>query len=315
MPHLNGLRRWSWLQEEGDLGDQKLGNLAVRVSVVGRASPRWRAAKNPAQADRLNQRLSELRARNVYSTVEGLLKRELGSLPISVSWKGVGSHEGFPTVGDDNPAIDRSVIVIVDLITTRSNYKFQRRAPRRVYVPSKVWTLRVYDMFRAAGLGYVQIFLRIGVTNPYSQKELILSGWLRGGGSAMSVKDSFKIDRPGPMTDMQNHQVGSKVSFLTQEAMDFDDLNDYGHGRMVRLDKIDVSLGLRSYDTGLVFTDLDTKPKPLWFEHKFLTVGGVKADAFVVAGTLQREGSNPGDYLELPSPDDIIPTQSNSRFS
>jgi hypothetical protein len=289
------------------------GNLAVRISIVGRASPRWRAAKSAAQAERLNQRLSELRAKNIYTAVQPILKRELPNLPITVSWKGVGSHDGFPTVGNDNPAIDRSVMVMVDLTTTRPGYKFQHHAPRRIYVPSKVWTLRVHSMFRAAGLGYVQIFLRIGLTNPYSNKEMLLSGWLAGGGSAMSVKESFKLGRPD-VRNISKNQVGSKVTFLTKEAMDFDELNNYGRGQMVRLDKIDVSLGLRSYDTCLKFTQLDTHPDLLCFEHKFLSLGGIKADAFVVSGKLSREGLNPGDYLELPSPDDIIPTQSSKDF-
>ena len=240
--------RWSWLYpEEGDRqafdSSENLGNLAVRISVMGRASPRWRAARNAAQANRLNQRLSELRAKSIYTAVERILKRELANLPNTVSWKGVGSHDGFPTVGDDNPAIDRSVVVMVDLTTTRPSYKFHH-APRRIYVPSKVWTLRVHNMFRAAGLGYVQIFLRIGLINPYSNKEMILSGWLRGGGSAMSVKNSFKLDKPDPR-NLRNDEVGRKVSFTTKEAIDFDDLNNYGQGQLVRLDKIDVSLGLQ----------------------------------------------------------------------
>jgi hypothetical protein len=310
-------QRWSWLQEEGDSPGPaslpKLGELSVRISVVGRASPRWKTAQNPAEADRLNQRLSESRAQHVYRVVADIIKRELPNVPVGVSWKGVGSKDGFPTVGDDNPEVDRSVMVMVDLTTTRPDYKFQHRAPRRIYVPSKVWTLRVHSMFRAAALGYVRIFLRIGIVNPYSQKEMLLSGWLNGGGSAMTVKDSVKVDDPsaaGGARSIAMHQVGNDVNFLTKEAMDFDELNDLGKGRMVRLDKIDISAGIRAYDTGLVFTDLDTKPSALWFEHKALTLGGLKADAFVVFGKLQREGPNPGDYLELPTPDDIIPTQS-----
>src|SRR5580704_2065434 len=113
-------RRWSWLHpEEADpqpiQAEADLGNLAVRVNVVGHASPRWRTARNTAEADRLNQRLSEMRAKNIHAAVEEILKRELPSLPITVSWKGVGSHDGFPTVGDDNPAVDRSVMVTLDL--------------------------------------------------------------------------------------------------------------------------------------------------------------------------------------------------------
>jgi hypothetical protein len=280
---------------------------------VGRASPRWRAAKTAAQADSLNQRLSERRAKNIHAAVERILKRELPTLPVTLSWKGLGSHDGFPTVGDDNPAIDRSVVVTVDLTTTRPGYKFQHRAPRRIYVPSKVWTLRVHSMFRAAALGAVAIFLRIGLINPYSNKEMLMSGWLAGGGAAMSVKDSFKLGLPDAR-NIPNEQIGKKMSFLTNEAMDFDDLNDYGQGQMVRLEKIDVSMGLRSYDSCLKFISLDTRPDLLCFEHKFLTLGGIKADAFVVAGKLHREGLNPGDSLELPSPDDIIPTQSTKDY-
>jgi len=291
----------------------KLGNLAIKVTIVGHASRRWKGAKSAAEADRLNQALSEHRAQNIYGAVDKMLKSEIAGLAIPTMWKGVGSHEGFPTAGDDNAPVDRSVVVMVDLTTTTPSYKFQPQPPRKIYLRSKVWTLRVIEMVRGAAFGFVEIFLRVGVTNPYTGREIIMTGWLSGGGSAMDVKDSFKIPSMSTLikntADMWKGQIGNKVSFTTDEAMDFDDWNNGGQGHLVRLGKIDVSLGLRSYDTYLKF--LDPRTTELFFQHKFLTLGKIKADAFLVSGKLHTEGDTPSDYLELPSPADIIPTQSS----
>jgi hypothetical protein len=128
----------------------------------------------------------------------------------------------------------------------------------------------------------------------------------------MSVKESFKLSLSKAFQDARNlyrGHVGRDVAFQTREAMDFDDLAGGNSGQMVRLDKIDVSLGLRSYDTCLIFTEIDTPPDTLCFEHKFLGLGTITADAFIVFGRLRREGPNPGDFLELPNYPDIIPTQ------
>jgi hypothetical protein len=284
-----------------------LGDLAVRINVVGHASPRWKGAKNDAEADRLNQRLSELRAQNVHRAVEEILKSELPSLPIEVPSKGVGSQERFPTASEDNAAVDRSVLVTVELTTTLPGYKFQPRSPRRIYVPSKVWSLKVVSMVRGAGLGYVQIFLRVVLRNPYSGKEITLSGWLSGGGAAMSVKDSFKISKSNPSLK----PIGREAVFSTREALDFDDFSSV----MARVGKVEVSFGLKTMMTYLVFTDLDTHPDMLIFDDKLLGLGLIKADAFLVAGKLSREGPNPGDWLELASPADIIPTQTTHHLN
>src|SRR5215831_13359049 len=83
---------------------------AVRVTVVGHASARWRGAKDKADADRLNLALSNQRANNVRVVVEQILKREIpnvtiasGSSPapgqppsgVQVGWYGVGSRAPF----------------------------------------------------------------------------------------------------------------------------------------------------------------------------------------------------------------------------
>jgi hypothetical protein len=214
------------------MGDPKSGGLAVRISTIGHASPRWKGAKNPTEADHLNQRLSELRADNVSKAVAELLKSELPRLPIEVPSKGVGSRERFPTASEDNAAVDRSVLITVELTTTNPSYKFQPRGPQRIYVPSKIWTLEVRALSKGAALGYVQIFLRIALRNPYSGKEITLAGWLAGGGSAMNLKDSFKVSKT---RQNPSKPVGRKVSYFTREAMDFDDWRSVG-ARMGNLD-------------------------------------------------------------------------------
>ena len=125
-------------------------NLTVRIEVIGRASRRWRGARSPAEADRLNQALSEQRAQNLRKPVEEILRKELPGVKIEAPAKGLGSHHGFPLTGEDNAAIDRSVVVSVDLITTIKGTRTEFR-PRKIYAPSKFWTLRVVSMVSASG--------------------------------------------------------------------------------------------------------------------------------------------------------------------
>jgi outer membrane protein OmpA-like peptidoglycan-associated protein len=54
-------------------------DLVVRIDVVGHASRRWRGAKTPAEAEQLNQQLSEARAQNIRKVVEAIVKKELPS--------------------------------------------------------------------------------------------------------------------------------------------------------------------------------------------------------------------------------------------
>ena len=157
-------------------------------------------------------------------------------------------------------------------------------------------------MVRGAGLGAAHIFLRVAVRNPYSGKEITLSGQLVGGQAATSVKDSFKFDKTNPRLKT----IGREVSFLTRDALFFQDFDNV----MVRLGKAEVAFGLKTKMTYLVFTDLDTVPPKdmLIFDHKSFGLGFIKADAFLAFGRLKMDGPNPGDWIELPSPPDIIPT-------
>jgi hypothetical protein len=233
----------------------------------------------------------------VQRAVEEILKRELPGLPIVVPAKGVGSKEGFPTASEINAGIDRSVVVTVDLAVARRLLETRPSAPARIYMPSKLWTLKVISMFRGAGLGYVQVFLKVSLENPHTGKNIILSGWLAGGGAAADVKDSFKIDKDQP--DLGG-QIGDEVTFHTNEALTFDEWSSV----MARLEKVEASFIVKASLTQLKFTNVETDPDTLAFDRS-VGVGLISADAFLVAGRLTREGPNPGDHLELPSKDNI----------
>ena len=300
------------------MGAPKLGDLAVRVRVIGHASPRWKSAKDPAEADCLNLQLSAQRAGNVRQAVADILKHELPGLPIQVPANGVGSHERFPTASEDNAAVDRSVLVMIELTTTRADAQIRANPPQRVYVPSKVWSLKVLTMLHSlAALGYVEIFLRVAIRNPYSGKEMILSGILRGGGASTSIKDSLKIGKSLPPLK----PIGREVAFSTDEALDFDDFARGAHdarvdsnaGLPVRLGRIDISFGLKTTGAYLVLRSFNTDPDMLFFDTVSLGFGFISADSYVVSGRLYREGPNPGDWLELPTPSDIVPVTSQSN--
>lgn len=292
----------------GELGDKTMASLSVRLNVVGHASPRWKSARSASEAASRNQALSAARAENVRKAVEMILKQEIPNLPINVPAVGVGSSQKFPTASEDNAAIDRSVIVTVDLVTHDRRLSAGPPRKRRVYVPSKIWTMKVVSLGRMAGLGYVRIFLRISLENAWNKKSANFAGWVQGGGPAMSFKDSFKISKDKPSMGI----VGKEVVFSTKEAMDFEDWSHGGPGRaeetglMTRLVKLEVKFGLSTKMHYLVFPWLPTHPDMLIFDAKPFGVGLLKADGYTAFGKLYLEGSIPDSFIELPDLPDIV---------
>ena len=70
---MNSGLRWNANSGEMD-GEAGFGNtprsFALRVRIIGYASPRWRGAKSATEADRLNFKLSSKRAEAVRAIVE-----------------------------------------------------------------------------------------------------------------------------------------------------------------------------------------------------------------------------------------------------
>jgi hypothetical protein len=276
--------------------------LAVRVNVTGHASPRWKSATSAQQAARLNQQLSVRRAENARQAIERMLTRELPLIPIAVPSKGVGSSQRFPTASEDNAAVDRSVFVTIELTTTDTTLRAQARPPRRVYVPSKVWTLRVLSLAKLAA-GFAVVSVRIAIRNPYSGKQLIMSGNLLGGGGAGSLDDVVGLDRSLP-------EVG-EVDFETSEALDFD---DFANDALVRLGSLEAALFIKAGGSYLRFVSIETKPQTLVFDSTVLGFGLPGGHAFLVTGRLGVE-HNPGDFMELPSVPDLVVVESSRPVS
>jgi hypothetical protein len=279
--------------------------LKVRITVVGRASKRWRGAHSQAEADKLNQKLSEARAKTIRASVEAILRKELPNLKIEAADKGVGSRDPFPTAGEDNAAVDRSALVMVDLVTTSSNTKIQLRPPRKVYARTRLWQMTVLalaDISNGAQATFARIKLKNGVTG----RSLNFSGYFFGGNldpitALKALKDAksnpFDLGRASPGSLMG--PVGSTVTFMTDQAMDFDDwINRDGGGQYARIIHAEVGAIRKKSASMLQFISVDSSPGTLTFDVS----GGwtlLDVDVSVVSGKLVAEGDNPGDMMEV----------------
>jgi hypothetical protein len=151
-------------------------SLSLRITCEGHSSPRWRGAHSKLEAAALNYGLSEHRARGVYDQVERMIKQQLPGMPIAVRKRAFGSSKPFPAAGEDNAGVDRSVVVMIDLITTRTSQQIVQNRPKKIWVKSTVWEFRVIDYINAGVIGFSVSYMRVGIRNPFTKNELILAG-------------------------------------------------------------------------------------------------------------------------------------------
>jgi hypothetical protein len=265
-------------------------SLIIRVTVEGRASRRWRGAHSQAEADKLNQALSEARAQNLRKPVEDILRQKLPGIKIEVPGIGLGSHHGFPLTGEDNELIDRSVVVKIDLETSHAGLRTEFR-PAKLYVPSKFWVLKVVSMV-SGSVALQATFMRVKVQNPFTKYEITLAGGLYGGHFTPSGGVGFGHDKPD-----FNHQVGDEVTFETDDAEDFDFWVGPEKGQWVRVVHTEVGAVRKRAASFLQFTRLDTHPGSLVFEYK-KGWSLPKVDISVVSGFLSVEGPVPSDFID-----------------
>ncbi|MGD9616418.1 MAG: hypothetical protein AB7H90_04595 [Alphaproteobacteria bacterium] len=265
-------------------------DLTVRVTIVGRASRRWRGAKSPAEAERLNQALSEARAQNLRKPVEDILRKELPGVKIEAPAQGLGSQHGFPLTGEDNAAIDRSVVVAIELTTTLRGTRTEFR-PTKIYAPSKYWTLKVVSLVGGSG-GLKVVHMRVKVRSSTTGRELTMAGTLAGG-ALPSPKKPFDLDNRKNL----DQPIGQEVTFTTPEAEGFDYFVGSENGQWVRLVNAGVGFIRKRETTFLQFTSLDTEPGSLVFDYsKGWSLP--KVDLGVVTGILKVEGAVPSDYID-----------------
>jgi hypothetical protein len=155
-------------------------NFSVLISVVGHASRQWLGARNAQEADRFNMALSVQRAQGVRAVVERIVKARIPDLPIEIIHNGVGSREPAPTVSEPNAAVDRSVLVTVDLATTTTENTYVSGPDRRVYTPSNSWLLRVLNLVPVTLLGAQGTLATIEIRNRQTGKSIKMRGSLAG---------------------------------------------------------------------------------------------------------------------------------------
>src|SRR5262249_1153917 len=218
-----------------------------------------------------------------------------------------------------NAAVDRSVLVLVDLVSTVTTYKFVPRPPRQIYTPSTFWELTIADLVGASA-GLKGSFLRIKLRNPFTKRELSLAGTIFGGDLAIgpsrfSKKPSNPVKFDTKPGQMPSAQVGKEVTFETSQ-MDFQDWINGGKGQLVRLVHAHLKTGItKSATSFLQFVDVDTHPGSLVFELKTLgfSLGLPEVDNQAQSGTLKPENS-PSDFVLRPTSPGVIPSQSTHRY-
>jgi len=303
-----------WLPSTGGLNHEwEVGSTskAVRITIVGHASTRWRGAKTAAQASRLNELLSIKRADNIRSVVEQILKREIPGVTISggsssapgvaltgvqVGSYGVGSREpvvkSAVTDPKENNPSNRSVVLLLEQVTTNYFSAPVSRAPLRVAARTKFWYGKVMNL-NGAGLAVYGYFLRLAIRNPLSDKVVNYSGYLLGGG-ASSKPFSLGRTKPG--------SVGDEFSFSTDQEMGFDDFD----GQIVRMERVVGSLGIKASVGYLTFTSLGKGASLLAFQKSF-GLGAPHLEGAVASGALHMEDKNPGDWFEVDGGTDSVP--------
>jgi hypothetical protein len=276
------------------MGDE----LIVRIDVVGHASRRWRGARTPAEAEQLNQQLSEARAQSIRRAVEAIVKTELPGIPIEVPARGVGSRQPFATASEDNAAVDRSVVVTIDVAHVQTGSKVERR-PTRIYTPSKFWMLKVLTVMGGSGIGAKGTFMRIAIKNPFTGRQLKMAGYLFGGAFSPSPKDLFQFDADKNQNPKDlDKPIGDEVNFQTDEAEDFGYWVGSEDGQFVRVVHNKLGLIRKRELTFLQFTRLDDyHPGSLVFEYeKGWSLPALNIS--VVSGFLKVEGDVPSDYVD-----------------
>ena len=301
-------------------------SFALRVRIVGYASPRWRGAKNAAEADRLNFELSSNRAQTVHAAVEKELWAKLGDdikidyavsqmeprnpQGIEIGSHGAGSHDALTAAhGDrqDNSEMGRKVEVMIEKITTTYTTGGVSLPPQRLPGKSDVWALGVKKLrMLAAGvaIGSVEIVLRNRLTN----KQMYAAADLYGGGLGGGVvKAGSSLTKQAVNATIKNLTQAAEdfigrgeVFFTTKNKMGFDDFD----GQFIRLGKATAALIIKSVFAYVVFPNISHHPEQLVFQKK-VGVGLIDLEGWVASEKLRLGGPNPGDWWEYDRIDQV----------
>ena len=292
----------------------------IFVNVVGRASARWKGAKNAADAASKNRALSVKRAMAVSSVIEDELKKVLGNTDVSVTvptpivmtddsvpiqFRGLGSENPIvsePPSGD--MAINRTVTASLSWHSTMPTTRVRTR-PTKYRALSNYWGFQKLK-FEAAALGKGAGFIRFRLLDMFG-KSRKYEAELRGHGydnplSGFSDKSKLKVDDPKPP---------EPIFFRTREKIGFDAFENnnvivkklqVGVGlptkKIPLINKIPIvkDLGASVSDTFFGFDGLGGTSDSLLLD--FSVDLGVDYGGFIMQGKAKPVEPNPGNWQD-----------------
>ena len=308
-------------------------SFALRVRIIGYASPRWRGAKSAAEADRLNFALSTKRAQTVQGIVEKELRAKLGPnvridyavseaeprVPqdIEIGSYGAGSIDALTASGGnrkDNSEINRRVEVMIEKITTTYTSGGVSLPTQRIPGKTDTWALRVTKLRMlavGAAIGSIEIVLRNRLTN----KQMFATADLYGGGigsgtakAGSNLKKLIANETKNRLKQAVADFIGrGEVFFTTKDKMGFDNFG----GEFIRIGKLKAAFGIKSEYAYAVFPFIKHHPGMLVFQKK-IGVGLPNLEAWVVSGKVRLRGTNPGDWLDYDRTDQVYSSYDQS---
>ena len=288
---------------------------SLGIRIVAHASPRWKSAKGPTDADKRNERLSRQRAQTVKGIVDAALRSALGSnadIRYEVEYAPGDEREGLTTLGSEavgsretlveakgdrtaNADNQRRVDVFVDRIDRRQEHAGRSGAPTTKTSLTDRW--RILPGLSAGGAvfgGYGGISVRLINADTGHEGFAHIRGWT--GGTQAGIGAAASVG-------------GDPVSFFTDRPMGFKDFE----GQPVTFSSIGVGLVFVGWERArLGFDNLGSAAQEL-------DVGGWNVGAKLEAGITRLEGTfhfdnvAPSDEYTVPSQTEFVPFTSSER--
>ena len=273
---------------------------SFRVRIIAHASPRWRGARSPAAADRLNLELSRRRGEAVRTEVERLMVKHFGAgvsidfdvdidaqdNTVAVDSEARGSRDTLREArGDraDNARDRRRVDVIIDSSQRVSGQARSSRPPLMRSNASKFWHVSV-DMSAGASLGGAGALLKLTLTNDLTGRQMQGTVFAGGGGPKASLGASASI-------------WGDPTGFSTDAPVDFRDFE----GVWVRYTSAGVNLFIGWETAYISFIGMGRHAQSI--DVGGWNTGTVGVGGSVVAGPLSLDGPFPPSRVPIKGSD------------
>jgi hypothetical protein len=290
--------------------------LAIRVHVEGRASARWRSARNDAAAAELNEKLSVRRAIVVCWLVRSEIARVFPKATVVLTGTGFGYSDlkkaipiGFeghgsrkPLIPEDrtgNHVLNRSVLVTVSRVTT-SIRKVARWRPAQYRSLSQYWDLEILK-FDAGVVGIGKADIRFRLTNFLSKKSRRYEAVLTGMGFDNPLSDAKDPKKPKDPTKKPkpDNPTPDKITFSTARPIGF---TAFDHNQItVWRAKVGVGIprtpiGVAVSDTFFKFSGLGGSSDNILIDFS-LEPSGLTVSGFLLQGNISALDKHPGDFM------------------